>query len=86
VLLIKKPKRMNLVALTPCCVDYYPQLDKSFMGGNTLNLASMWKKLAPEANISVITCLGNDENGKTIGEFLYKIGINTSRVYKNFRD
>ncbi|GAG88805.1 unnamed protein product, partial [marine sediment metagenome] len=32
---------MNLIALTPCCVDYYPQINKSFLGGNTLNVASM---------------------------------------------
>ncbi|MDA3890896.1 MAG: PfkB family carbohydrate kinase [Salinivirgaceae bacterium] len=72
---------MDLIALTTCCVDYYPQLDKSFMGGNTLNLASTWKKTAPTANISVITCLGKDKNGETISNFLNKIGIKTSRVY-----
>lgn len=72
---------MNLTALTPCCVDYYPQLDKSFMGGNTLNLATMWKKKSPKANISVITCLGNDENGKRILKHFENIQIDTSRVY-----
>lgn len=72
---------MNLVALTPCCVDHYPQLDQSFMGGNSLNLASAWKKMDSEANISVITCLGNDENGKRISDFFENIEIDTSRVY-----
>lgn len=72
---------MNLVALTPCCVDFYPQLDQSFMGGNSLNLASAWKKIDNEANISVITCLGNDENGKRISKFLKNLRIDTSRIY-----
>jgi fructoselysine 6-kinase len=72
---------MNLLALTPCCVDYYPQIDKSFMGGNSLNVASMWKKLDPHSNISVITCLGADNNGKMIHNFFSKIGIDISRVY-----
>ena len=72
---------MNFLALTPCVVDYYPQLDKSFMGGNSLNVASMWKKLEPQSMVSVITCLGNDENGRMIYDYFNKIDINTSKVY-----
>jgi fructoselysine 6-kinase len=41
----------------------------------------MWKKLLPDSNVSVITCLGNDENGRKIHDFLKKIGIDISRVY-----
>jgi fructoselysine 6-kinase len=72
---------MKLLALTPCCVDYYPQLDKSFMGGNSLNVASIWKKLDPQSNVSVITCIGKDSNGKMIDDFFNKIGIDTTKVY-----
>jgi len=72
---------MNLTALTPCCVDHYPQLQKSFMGGNSLNVASMWKYLNPDANVSVITCLGNDPSGEMIHSYLTKKGIDVSRVY-----
>ncbi len=57
---------INLLALTPCCVDYYPQINKSFLGGNSLNVASMWKTIEPQNNVSVITCLGNDVNAKLI--------------------
>jgi fructoselysine 6-kinase len=77
----KTDKQLNLLALTPCCVDYYPQIDKSFIGGNSLNVASMWHKLEPHANISVITCLGKDTNGKMIIDFFTKTGIDYSRVY-----
>ncbi len=41
----------------------------------------MWKTIAPEADISVITCLGKDENGKLITDFLTKKGIDQSYVY-----
>jgi fructoselysine 6-kinase len=41
----------------------------------------MWKKLEPHSNISVITCLGNDENGCMIHNFLTNAGIDVSRVY-----
>lgn len=73
---------MNLVALTPCTIDYYPQFDKSYMGGNSLNIASQWKKLIPKAKVSVITCLGNDKNGETIFNYMSKIGLDISRVYR----
>ncbi|MFC2138969.1 PfkB family carbohydrate kinase [Bacteroidota bacterium] len=71
----------NLLALTPCCVDYYPQINKSFIGGNSLNVASMWHRIDPSLNISVISCLGNDDNGKKIIDYLSEIGIDYSRVY-----
>jgi len=72
---------MNLIALTPCCVDYYPQRDKWYAGGNSLNAAAMWKKIIPEAHISVITCLGNDKNGAMVLDFLKNRQIDISRVY-----
>jgi fructoselysine 6-kinase len=72
---------MNLVALTPCCVDFYPQRQQSFLGGNSLNVASMWKKLNHKSQVSVITALGNDLNGKMIINYLIKIGVDISRVY-----
>jgi fructoselysine 6-kinase len=76
-----KQANLNFLALTSCCVDYYPQIDKSFMGGNSLNVASMWKRLAPDSNVSVITCLGNDANGKMITDYFKSIGIDISRIY-----
>jgi fructoselysine 6-kinase len=78
---MNKESQLNLVALTPCCVDYYPQKNQAFMGGNSLNVASMWRKLEPKAKVSVITCLGNDENGKMIFDFFTQKEIDTSRVY-----
>jgi fructoselysine 6-kinase len=81
-LILYKGSVMNLVALTPCCVDYYPQLDTSFLGGNSLNVAAMWKTLEPLAHISVITCLGKDTHGTMILEFLTEKGIDTSRIYR----
>jgi fructoselysine 6-kinase len=73
--------KLKLLSLTPCCVDYYPQLNKSFLGGNSLNVAAMWKKLEPKAHVSVITCLGTDANGEVILDFFKKINIDYSRVY-----
>lgn len=74
--------KLNLLAMTPCCVDFYPQIGKSFLGGNSLNVASMWKTIEPQNIVSVITCLGNDLNAKMILDFLIKKDINISRVYQ----
>jgi fructoselysine 6-kinase len=75
-------KIMNLLALTPCCVDYYPQINKSFLGGNSLNVASMWKTIEPQNTVSVITCLGDDVNARMILDFLIKKDIDVSKVYQ----
>jgi fructoselysine 6-kinase len=72
---------LQLLTLTVCTVDYYPQLDKSFLGGNSLNVASAWKKINPQSNISVITCLADDTNGRKIKDYLEKMAIDRSRVY-----
>lgn len=73
---------MNLLALTICTVDYYPQLDKSYMGGNSLNVAVQWTKIAcNKNNISIISRLGKDKNGETIFNFIKSLNINTSLVY-----
>lgn len=73
---------MNLLALTTCCVDFYPQIDKSFPGGNSLNVASIWKTIEPKENVSLITCLGNDLHAEMILKYLIKKEINISRVYR----
>ena len=77
----KNNKKLYLSALTPCCVDYYPQSGKFYAGGNSLNVAAVWNGLEPQSHVSVITCLGNDEYGKIILDFLEKTTIDCSRVY-----
>lgn len=71
---------MKLLALTACCVDYYPQNDLTLCGGNSLNVAAMWKNLDPESLVSVISCLGSDYHGSLIMEFFESAGIDKSHV------
>jgi fructoselysine 6-kinase len=73
---------MKILALTVCCVDYYPQLGKSFLGGNTLNFAYQTSLLAPNEQVSVIGAIGADEYGIRIQKFLDRNGINTQFLYK----
>ncbi|MBN1950749.1 MAG: hypothetical protein JW801_06070 [Bacteroidales bacterium] len=72
---------MKLLALTTCCVDYYPQIQKTCIGGNSLNLAAMWKQLDPDSDISMIACVGKDLYAEMILEFLEKAGIDSRRIY-----
>lgn len=71
---------MKLIALTACGVDFYPQINKSFPGGNSLNVAAMWKNMDQGDQVSVITCLGSDYHGSIIMDFFKSSGIDVSRV------
>tara|TARA_B100000902_G_C26592080_1_gene566331 strand:- start:257 stop:400 length:144 start_codon:yes stop_codon:yes gene_type:complete len=47
---------MKITALTSFCVDFFPELDKIYVGGNSLNFATQCKLLGYE-NTSVIGTL-----------------------------
>jgi fructoselysine 6-kinase len=72
---------MKITSLTSFCVDYYPELDRIYVGGNSLNFAYQCKQLGYE-NISVIGAIGKDRFGKLIEKQLDKLKINRSRLYQ----
>jgi fructoselysine 6-kinase len=72
----------RIVALSVCCVDYYPQLGKSFLGGNSLNYAVQAKIADPTAEISVIAAVGTDVAGDRIINFLKSKDISTTKLYR----
>lgn len=72
---------MNITALTSFCVDIFPELNKTYVGGNSLNFATQCKLLGYE-NTSVIGAIGNDRFGKLIEKQLDKSNINRSRLYR----
>jgi len=72
--------KLKLLALTACGVDYYPQNDLTLCGGNSLNVAAMWKILDPASRVSVLSCLGSDYHGSLIMDFFELAGINSSHV------
>ena len=72
---------MKITALTSFCVDFFPELDKTYVGGNSLNFATQCKILGYE-NISVIGAIGKDKSGKLIENQLDKSNINRSRLYQ----
>lgn len=72
---------MKITALTSFCVDFFPELDEIYVGGNSLNFASQCKLLGYE-NTSVIGAIGNDKFGKLIEHQLDKTHINRTRLYQ----
>jgi fructoselysine 6-kinase len=72
---------MKITALTSVCVDYFPEQDKVFVGGNSLNFATQCKLLGIE-NVSVVGAVGNDRFGNLIEQYLDNLIINRSHLYR----
>ena len=72
---------MKITALTSFCVDLFPELDKVYVGGNSLNFAAQCKLLGYD-NTSVIGAVGEDRFGKLIENQLDKLTINRSSLYR----
>lgn len=72
---------MKITALSSFCVDFYPELNEVYVGGNSLNLAVQCDLLGVE-DVSVIGAVGIDSWGSLIEEYLDKSNINCSRLYQ----
>ena len=72
---------MKITALTSCCVDFFPEQDKVYVGGNSLNFATQCRRMGLD-NTSVIGAIGQDRFGGLIEQHLDKSKINRSRLYR----
>jgi len=73
---------MKIVALTVCCVDFYPHEGKGYLGGNSLNYAAQARLSAPDDDVSIVTAIGTDEHGKRIKRFFENNFISTGHLYE----
>jgi sugar/nucleoside kinase (ribokinase family) len=71
---------MKITALTSCCVDFFPEQNKIYVGGNSLNFATQCKLLGV-INVSIVGAIGNDQFGELIEKHLDKEKIN--RIHLN---
>jgi fructoselysine 6-kinase len=76
---------MKITALTSCCVDIYPGLDKIYVGGNSLNFATQCK-LSGISDVSIIGAVGNDKYGKRIEQHLDNCEIQRTHLYRIDKD
>ena len=72
---------MRITALTSFCVDFFPDLKKTYVGGNSLNFATQCKQLGYEQT-SIIGAIGKDPFGTLIQHHLDNVEIDRSRLYQ----
>ena len=70
---------MKIVAVGEVMIDHYPSLNRSFVGGISLNTAVNAKRCGAEA-VSLVSCVGTDEGGRRVFEKLAREGIDASHV------
>ena len=79
--MIELNSKIKITVLTSFCVDFFPELDKIYVGGNSLNFATQCKLLGYD-NTSIIGAVGKDKFGELIENHLVKLKINHSHLYK----
>ncbi|NQU51715.1 MAG: carbohydrate kinase family protein [Bacteroidetes bacterium] len=72
---------MKITALSSCCVDFFPEQGKVYVGGNSLNFASQCK-LSGIEDVTVIGAIGKDDFGALIEQHFDKIKIDRSHIYQ----
>ncbi|MEM9774554.1 MAG: PfkB family carbohydrate kinase [Chloroflexota bacterium] len=70
---------ISLVSVGESSADYYPQLDKTFVGGISLNFAVQAKRCGLD-DVSVVSCIGDDNNGQLILQKLADECVDCSHI------
>ena len=70
---------MKLVSIGEATADYYPHIDKTLVGGISLNYAVHAKRCGAD-KVSLVSCIGNDDNGRHILDRLDQEDIDASHV------
>lgn len=71
---------MKVACFSVAVMDYFPQQDKYFAGGNSLNQTIRFKRLGHES--CFIGALGTDAAGDQIEELLRKQDVDVSHLYR----
>jgi sugar/nucleoside kinase (ribokinase family) len=72
---------MKITTLTSCCVDFFPEQNKIYVGGNSLNFATQCKILGID-NVGIVGAIGTDMFGDLIENHLDKKKINRHHVHR----
>ncbi len=71
---------MKIACFSVAALDYFPQQDQYFAGGNSLNQTVRFKQLGHES--CFIGALGTDTAGDKIEELLQKVSVDISHLYR----
>src|SRR5205085_7406561 len=69
------PNKISLATIGDCCVDIYPEQNKSFLGGTAFNVAYHAQNAGAMA--SIISVVGNDFYGSLFIKTAQECNINT---------
>jgi len=70
---------MKIVSVGEITIDHYLNLNRSFVGGISLNFAVNAKRCGTDA-VSLVSCVGTDAGGRQVFEKLAQEGIDASHV------
>ena len=71
---------MKILALTCCVMDIFPQTNKRFIGGNSVNFAVQCRRSGVK-NVAVLGAVGEDAAGNEIISRLQQEKIDTSHLH-----
>ncbi len=66
--------KISIAAVGDCCVDVYPQLKRSFLGGTSFNICATAAK--QKLNPTLVSAVGTDPWGKAYRSACNQLGIN----------
>jgi fructoselysine 6-kinase len=69
------PNKISLATIGDCCIDIYPEQNKSFLGGTAFNVAYHAQNAGALA--SIISVVGNDFYGSLFIKTAQECNINT---------
>ncbi|MRS02478.1 hypothetical protein EG832_04510 [bacterium] len=71
---------MRAACFTVAALDFFPQQNDHFAGGNSLNQAIRLKQLGHDT--SFVGALGVDKNGDRIEKLMLEVGVDLSHTYR----
>lgn len=71
---------MKAACFTVAAMDFFPQQNKYFAGGNSLNQAIRFRQLGIES--AFLGAIGTDEAGDRINKLLDAASVNTTHLYR----
>ncbi len=70
----------KVACFSVAALDFFPQQNEYFAGGNSLNQAVRLKQMGYDT--SFVGALGNDENGDRLENLMREVGVDLSHTYR----
>ena len=71
---------MKVACFSVACVDYYAQIQQSFVGGNSLNQCINFQTFGHTT--AMVGAIGNDAKGEMVHDYFTKRGVDISHLHR----